>query len=305
MERQFDILLVGGGPAGLSAAIYAARSGLSVGIMENYAPGGKLMKTYKIDNYPGISSSEGVTLAMNMMEHALSTGAELISTGAQSITKDKQILGEDGNTYTAKAIILATGTVERKLNIPGEERNIGKGVSFCAICDGAFFKDEVITVIGGGNSAIEESLYLTRFASQINILVRNELRADETLQKEANENPKITIIKKVKPVEILDDGKKVNAIKVVNVLTGEESILETAAVFPYVGNDPISGYCKDLGITDEKGYILTDEEMKTSVPGIFAAGDIRKKTIRQVVTAASDGAIAAQSAIHYINHLNK
>lgn len=303
MERQFDVLLVGGGPAGLSAAIYAARSGLSVGIMENYAPGGKLVKTYKIENYPGIESMEGVTLAMNMMEHAMSCGAELLSTGALKVNEDKTILAEDGNTYSAKAVILATGTQERKLNIPGEEKNTGRGVSYCAICDGAFFKDEIITVVGGGNSAIEEALYLTRFAKHINILVRNELRAEDKLQKEAYESDKITIMKKIKPVEIIDDGKKVTGIKVINVLTNEESILETSAVFPYVGNDPISDYCKELNITDEKGYIITDETMKTSIPGIFAAGDIRQKTLRQVVTAAGDGAIAAQSAIAYINNL--
>lgn len=303
MERQFDVVIIGGGPAGLSAAIYASRAGLSVGILENYAPGGKLVKTYHIENYPGIQSTEGTTLAMDLMNHALGLGAELITAGVNEITMDKQVIADDGNIYQGKALILATGTVERKLNIPGEEKNIGRGVSFCAICDGAFFKDKVITVIGGGNSAIEEGLYLTQFASQVNVLVRNELRADENLREEAAKNEKMTIMKKMVPLEILDDGTKVVGIRVKNVLTNEESVMDTHAVFPYVGNDPMSDYASALGICDEMGYILTDEEMKTSIPGIFAAGDIRKKTVRQVITAASDGAIAAQSAFHYIKQL--
>lgn len=302
MERQFDIVIIGGGPAGLSAAIYASRAGLSVGILENYAPGGKLVKTYQIENYPGIIRAEGTTLAMDLMNHALGLGAELITAGALKVHEDKSVEADDGNTYIGQAIIMATGTVERKLNIPGEEKNIGRGVSFCAICDGAFFKNKVITVIGGGNSALEEALYLTQFASKVNILVRNELRADENIRQEAAQNDKIEIMKKIVPLEVLDDGTKVNGIKVKNVLTNEEYVMETSAIFPYVGNDPISDYAKDLGITDEFGYILTDEDMRTNLAGIFAAGDIRKKTVRQVVTATADGAIAAQTAFHYIKN---
>lgn len=303
MERQFDVVIIGGGPAGLSAAIYASRAGLSVGILENYAPGGKLVKTYHIENYPGIISAEGTSLAMDLMNHALGLGAELITASALHIDENKHVEADDGNTYIGRAIILATGTVERKLNIPGEEKNIGRGVSFCAICDGAFFKNKVVTVIGGGNSALEEGLYLTQFACKVNVLVRNELRADENLRIEAANNEKMEIMKKIVPLEILDDGTKVTGIKVKNVLNDEESVMETSAVFPYVGNDPINECFKDLGIIDESGYVPTDEEMRTSVPGIFAAGDIRKKTVRQVVTAASDGAIAAQSAFHYIKQI--
>lgn len=299
MERQFDLVIIGGGPAGLSGAIYGARAGLSVAVIEFWAPGGKLVKTSHIENYPGVASIEGPTLAMNMLEHAMGLGAEYIPAEVLSID-EKKVICNDDTTYVGKAIIIATGTVERKLNIPGEEKNTGRGVSYCAICDGAFFKDKVVTVIGGGNSAIEEALYLTQFASKVNIFVRNELRAELSLQEEAMKHDKIEIVKKIVPLEIIDDGKKVVGIKVKNVLTDEIFDVETSAVFPYVGADPVTSFASDLEICDEKGYILTNEEMATGVEGIFAAGDVRKKTIRQVVTAANDGAIAAQSAFHYI-----
>ena len=299
MERQFDLVIIGGGPAGLSAAIYGSRAGLSVAVIESWAPGGKLVKTSHIENYPGVASIEGPTLAMNMLEHAMGLGAEYVAAEVLSI-EDKKVVCNDDTTYVGKAIIIATGTVERKLNIPGEEKNTGRGVSYCAICDGAFFKNKVVTVIGGGNSAIEEAIYLTQFASKVNIFVRNELRAELSLQEEAMNHEKIDIVKKIVPLEIIDDGKKVIAIKVKNVLTDEVYDVETSAVFPYVGADPVTAFASDLGICDDKGYILTNEEMETSVEGIFAAGDVRKKTIRQVVTAANDGAIAAQSAFHYI-----
>lgn len=302
MERQFDLVVVGGGPAGLSAAIYGSRAGLSVGVIEAMAPGGKLVKTAHIENYPGIQSTEGTTLAMNLLDHAMGLGAEYIAQEVIEI-QDKTVLCADGNKISGKALILATGTLERKLNIPGEEKNIGRGVSYCAICDGAFFKNKEIVVIGGGNSALEEAIYLTQFASKVKVLVRNELRADQNIQEEAYGNEKIEIMKKMVPLEILDDGNKVNGIRVTNVTTQETFVIETSAVFPYVGADPVSSYVKELGICDDKGYILTDEEMATSIEGIFAAGDVRKKTIRQVVTAASDGAIAAQSAFHYIKKL--
>lgn len=299
MERQFDIVIVGGGPAGLSAAIYASRAGLSVAVVEAMAPGGKLVKTAHIENYPGIISTEGTTLAMDLFSHATGLGAEYIAAEVTHI-KEKNVYLNDGNILQGKALILATGTLERKLNIVGEERNIGRGVSFCAICDGAFFKNKTVCVIGGGNSALEEGMYLTQFARNVNILVRNELRAEQNLRDECEKNEKIKIMKKIVPLEIIDDGNKVTGIKVKNVLTDEESMIETSAVFPYVGADPVSTYASELGICDEQGYILTNEEMETSISGVFAAGDVRKKTIRQVVTAASDGAIAAQSAFHYI-----
>lgn len=302
MERQYDCLIIGGGPAGLSAAIYAARAGLSVGIFENYAPGGKLIRTSVIENYPGIESCEGSALAMDMLNHAVNLGAALISNEIVNI-KDgdmKQVECVDGAIYEAPAIILASGTVERKLNIPNEEENIGRGISFCAICDGAFFRNKTITIVGGGNSALEEGLYLCQFASKVNILVRNEMRAEGMLVEEVMANEKITVMKKYIPVEVLDNQQRVTGLRIKNVVTNEESILECDGIFPYIGSDPITDYCKHLPILDKQGHIITDEDMKTAVAGIYAAGDVRAKKVRQVVTAANDGAIAAQSVFHQV-----
>ena len=302
MERLYDTIIIGSGPAGLSAAIYAARAGLEVVLIENYAPGGKLVRTSIIENYPGLESAEGTALAMDMMNHAMNLGAELISSNVVKVSdgETKTVTCSDGTTLHGRTLLLASGTVERKLNIPGEEKNIGHGVSFCAICDGAFYKDKIVTIVGGGNSAIEESLYLSQFASCINVLVRSKLRADAMLIEKAEKNEKIHIKMGYIPVEILDDGTKVSGIKVKKLADDSEVILETSGIFPYIGLDPMTDYCRELPILDEAGYVLTDERMETSLPGIFAAGDVRRKQIRQVITAASDGAIAAQNIFHLL-----
>lgn len=302
MERLYDLVIIGSGPAGLSAAVYGARAGLDVVLIENYAPGGKLVRTSVIENYPGLESAEGTTLAMDMMNHALNLGAELISNDVVKVSDGevKTVFCQDGMTVKGKTLLLASGTVERKLNIPGEEKNIGHGVSFCAICDGAFFKDKIVTIVGGGNSAIEEGLYLSQFACCINILVRSKLRADAMLVEKAEKNEKIHIKRGYVPTEVLDDGAKVVGIKIQNLETKAEEVLETSGIFPYIGLDPMTSYCKDLPILDEEGYVLTDERMETAVHGIYAAGDVRRKQIRQVITAASDGAIAAQNIFHQL-----
>lgn len=302
MERLYDLVIIGSGPAGLSAAVYGARAGLDVVLIENYAPGGKLVRTSVIENYPGLESAEGTTLAMDMMNHALNLGAELISNDVVKVSDGevKTVFCQDGMTVKGKTLLLASGTVERKLNIPGEEKNIGHGVSFCAICDGAFFKDKIVTIVGGGNSAIEEGLYLSQFACCINILVRSKLRADALLVEKAEKNEKIHIKMGYVPTEVLDDGAKVVGIKIQNLETKAEEVLETSGIFPYIGLDPMTSYCKDLPILDEEGYVLTDERMETAVHGIYAAGDVRRKQIRQVITAASDGAIAAQNIFHQL-----
>lgn len=302
MERLYDLVIIGSGPAGLSAAVYGARAGLDVVLIENYAPGGKLVRTSVIENYPGLESAEGTTLAMDMMNHALNLGAELISNDVVKVSDGevKTVFCQDGMTVKGKTLLLASGTVERKLNIPGEEKNIGHGVSFCAICDGAFFKDKIVTIVSGGNSAIEEGLYLSQFACCINILVRSKLRADAMLVEKAEKNEKIHIKMGYVPTEVLDDGAKVVGIKIQNLETKAEEVLETSGIFPYIGLDPMTSYCKDLPILDEEGYVLTDERMETAVHGIYAAGDVRRKQIRQVITAASDGAIAAQNIFHQL-----
>lgn len=303
MAKQYDLVIVGSGPAGMSAAIYASRAGLETVIIEAGAPGGKLTKTHDIQNYPGIKTMNGYELANQMHEHSLAFGAEYQYGNVVKINDGdlKQVVLDDETIIEAKAVIIATGTLERTLNIPGEEVNMGRGVSFCAVCDGAFFRNQTVTVIGGGNSALEEALYLSTIVDKVNIVIRRDVfRAEPLVQEHVLENEKIKIIKKSIPVEILDDGFRVTGIKIQNVDTKEESIVETNAVFPYIGLDPISNMVSHLGVTDESGYILVDQNCETRLKGIYACGDVTAKTLKQVVTATNDGAIAAQHAFHAI-----
>lgn len=302
MDLQYDVIVIGAGPAGMTAAVYASRAGLKTAMLEKMAPGGKLVKTYEIANWPGITEINGADLAFKMFEHSTHFGAEYLYGDVVEI-KDgsvKEIICADGTSYYAKTIIIATGTQERLLNIPGEKEYTGKGVSYCAVCDGSFFKDKIVTVIGGGNSALEESLYLTQFASKVNIVIRRDVfRAEPIIQKQIEENDKIVVIKKHIPKEILGEDK-VSGIVLEDVDTHKKTVLDTAAVFPYVGADPCTDFVKKLPILDERGYIVVNANMETAISGIYGAGDVVVKNLRQVVTAASDGAIAAQRAFHFI-----
>ena len=301
MERQYDLVIIGAGPAGMSAAVYGSRAGLKTLILENSVPGGKLTKTHKISNYPGTGELAGADLAAKMFEQATMFGAEYGYGNVVKVNKDKTIECEDGTIIEAKAIIVATGTKERNLNIPGEAENIGKGVSFCAVCDGAFFRDKEVIVIGGGNSALEESLYLTQFVDKVPIVIRRDVfRAEENIKEQIKNNPKIEVIVKHIPKEVLSQDGKVSGIRLENVDTHETQDIACAGIFPYVGQDPMTQALFDLDITDENGYVLVDANMETKVKGIYGAGDVNAKVLRQVVTATSDGAIAAQHAFHEI-----
>ena len=301
MERQYDLVIIGAGPAGLSAGIYGSRAGLKTLILENGAPGGKLIKTYHISNYPGVANVEGTKLAMDMLEQATSFGAEYAYGEVSGVDENKNVYLNDGSYIEAKAVILATGTKERMLNIPGEKENLGRGVSFCAVCDGAFFRDKDVVVIGGGNSALEESLYLANLVKSVTIVIRRDVfRAEKQIQDQIESNEKIHILKKHVPKEILSEDHKVSGIVLEDVATKECTTLSCSAVFPYVGQDPLTGCVKDLGILNEQGYVLVDENRETKIPGIYAAGDVIEKELRQVVTACNDGAIAAQHAFHEI-----
>lgn len=300
MDVHFEVVIIGAGPAGMASAVYAARAGLKVAMVESGAPGGKLVKTSEIANYPGLETINGTDLAMKMFNQAQSFGVEYLYGDVARIEKNEEfsIFMKDDSVVKCSAVIIASGQNERLLNIPGEKEYTGKGVSYCAVCDGFFFKDQVVTVIGGGNAALEESLYLTQFAKQVNIVIRRDVfRGEVLLQNEVLNNPKINIIKKSIPIEIKGD-EKVSSIILENVDTKERFEVETKAVFPYIGLDPNTDFVKDLPILDERKYIITDDDMKTSINGLYAAGDVRVKNLRQVVTAASDGAIAAQSAFH-------
>ena len=304
MERRYDLMIIGAGPAGMSAAIYGSRAGLKTAMLEMGAPGGKLVKTAEISNWPGIMETNGAKLASDMFEHSTSFGAEYVY-GVVSKVEDageyKKIICEDGTEYEAKAVVVATGTQERMMNIPGETENVGRGVSYCAVCDGAFFRDQEVCVVGGGNSALEEANYLTQFASRVNIIIRRDVfRADSIVQNAIKDNPKIQVITKHVPVKVVDDGMRVTGLVVKNVDTGIETELATHGIFPYIGLDPATTFLEGLPVLDDRGYIIVDENCETKVKGIYGAGDVVAKNLRQVVTATSDGAIAAQHAFHEI-----
>jgi thioredoxin reductase (NADPH) len=305
---MYDLIIIGAGPAGLSAAIYASRGGLKVALLEKEAPGGKVIKTAEIENWPGVKSIQGPDLAYEMFDHAQKFGAEYLYGNVVDIIDEgqiKKVVCEDKTTYEAYAVIIATGTKERKLGIKGEDKLYGRGLSYCAVCDGALYKNQPMAVIGGGNSALEEALYLTRFTTKLYLIHRrDQFRAEEIVVKHVKVNPAIKFKLKYVPVEILGDDK-VTGIIIKNVETNETETLEVSAVFPFIGLDPESHFASNLNITNERGYILANEKMETTVKGIFVAGDVLEKELRQIVTASSDGAIAANSAIAYIDELKR
>lgn len=306
MTKEYDFLIIGAGPAGMTAAIYASRAGLNTAMVEAGAPGGKLLKTNEISNWPGIKSETGSQLAMDMFEHSTSFGASYEYGKVTKILEGekKQVILEDGTVLLAPAVLIATGTKERLLHIPGEEKNIGKGISYCAVCDGAFYRDQEIAVIGAGNSALEEALYLTGFASKVWLLMRRDVfRGDKVTVDKVKANPKIEIIQNVIPTEILDNGSHVTGLKIRDIKTGENRILSVWGIFPYIGAEPVTGFLKDLDVLDEKGYLLTDTSMETKIPLLYGAGDVCRKNLRQVVTAVNDGAIAAQAAFHKLQSI--
>ncbi|EKN67735.1 thioredoxin-disulfide reductase [Schinkia azotoformans] len=307
-EKIWDVIIAGAGPAGMTAAVYTSRANLSTLMLERGMPGGQMANTEDVENYPGYESILGPDLSTKMFEHAKKFGAEYAyGEIKQVIVEDPYKIVDCGNKqYKAKTVIITTGAQHRNLNIPGEKELSGRGVSYCAVCDGAFFKGKELVVIGGGDSAVEEGVYLTRFASKVTLIHRrDELRAQKILQKRAFDNEKMEFIWNSVPKEIKGTDGKVSSILIEDVNTGEQRDYKTDGVFIYVGLVPLSEPFKSLGITNENGYIETNDLMETKVPGIYAAGDIREKMLRQIVTATGDGSIAAQSAQHYIEELEE
>lgn len=305
-KNNYDVLVIGAGPGGLTAALYAARANLNVLILDRGIYGGQMNNTAGIDNYPGFVDIQGPELGEKMYQTATNAGAKFAYGDVQKIELEQDIkkIITDSDTYYAKALIIATGADHKKLHVPGEEEYSGRGVSYCAVCDGAFFKGEDVAVIGGGDSAIEEGLYLSQLAKSVTVLHRRDkLRAQPNLQKKAFDNEKIHFIWNANTEKIIGDGQKVTGVKYADKITGEESVLNVAGVFIYVGVIPQTKVFENLGILDQKGWIPTDENMHTSVPGIFALGDVRQKNLRQIANAVGDGSIAGQEAYNYIQNL--
>ena len=300
---MYDTIIIGAGPAGMTAALYAARSNLKVALLERGIPGGQMNNTADIENYPGYANISGPELAEKMFEPLENLGVEHLFGLVEKIEDRgdfKEIVTED-ERFEAKTVIIASGANHRHLGVPGEEDYNSRGVSYCAVCDGAFFRDEDLLVVGGGDSAVEEAIFLTRFAKSVTIVHRrDELRAQKVLQDRAFANEKIRFVWDSVVERIHGDERKVTGVTFKNVKTGETSQADFGGIFIYVGLDPVSEFAADLGITDEAGWILTDHQMKTSVAGIYAVGDVRQKDLRQITTAVGDGAIASQEAYKYL-----
>lgn len=304
---MYDLAIIGAGPAGLTAGIYGARSGLATVILERMAPGGQAATTFRIDNYPGFPDGiEGPALTMAMEEQARRFGAEITMSDVYSVVQGTEAgkaaftLHTSGGQVRARAVVVAAGTRERPLGVPGEKELRGRGVSYCATCDGAFFRDKRIIVVGGGDSAITESIFLSRIASRVTVVHRRDsLRANKHLQDMAMSDQKIGFVWD-SVVTAITGKDKVESVTVRNVKSGKESSLEADGVFVYIGFLPNTAFLKGTLDLDSAGYIIVDNMLRTSVPGIFAAGDSRVKELRQVVTAAADGAVAAVSAERYL-----
>ena len=311
MENIYDVIIIGGGPAGLSAGLYSSRAKLKTLILEKEKMGGQIVTTSEVANYPGsIEDATGASLTARMVEQAEEFGAErqIDTISEVDFTSKVKILKGSKADYKAKAIIIATGASPRRLGVPGEKALTGKGVSYCATCDADFFTDLEVYCIGGGDTAVEEAMYLTKFARKVTIVHRREeLRAAKSIVEKAFKNEKISFIWNAVVEEIKGEGivesivlKDVNSNELLEYSADEED--GTFGIFPFVGYIPASDMFKDILNLNRQGYIATDEDMKTEIEGVFAAGDIRAKSLRQVVTAVSDGAIAAVQAEKYIEN---
>lgn len=304
-QSNHDVIIVGGGPAGLTAAMYAGRGMLDSVLIERGAPGGELLNTELIEDYPGFESILGRDLAAKMTAHAKKFGANIVTDTVMSIRR-----GEDGmfdvvtqldKTFRAPSVILTAGGSPNKLGVPGEAEYAGRGVSYCAVCDGAFFKGEVLAVVGGGDAAVEEADYLTRYGTKVHLIHRRDkLRASKLLQDRLFKNPTIEVIwnKVVESIEGAPSGA--TGVRIKDTVTGDITTLDATGVFIFVGFTPNSGLVKEHYEHDESGYVITDTNMMTSIPGLFAAGDLRVQLTRQITTAAGDATTAAIAVEKYL-----
>lgn len=301
---MYDLIIIGAGPAGLTAALYAGRARLKTLILEKIGVGGRILLTETIENFPGFP--EGIStqeLIRRMEEQVRNLDIKIELEEALELDCRAKSVKTGSKRYAAKSVIIATGARPRKLNVAGEDRLIGKGVSYCATCDGPLYKEKKVAVVGGGNAVAEEALYLSRFAKEVNIIHRrNDLRASAILQERLKENKKINFILSSVVMEITGSSK-VESVKIKNVGSYGEQIIACEGIFIYIGYEPETGLIKNKLKLDEAGFIITDENLATSEEGVFACGDCRKKALYQVITACADGAVAAESAYKCINSL--
>lgn len=300
---MYDILIIGAGPAGIAAAIYAIRNNLKVAVFEGDAPGGKMVYTATVENYPGYSSIEGPDLALEMFNQIMNLGVEYLGANAVRLEKFEDhfnVYDEYDKKYQAKKIIIASGTKDKKLGIPGEEKFTHKGISWCAICDGSLYRGKEVAVVGGGNSALEETIYLSGVASHVYLIHRrDEFRAEPVIVDKVKGLKNVSFIFDTEVKEFIGDDS-LGKIRLVNNKTNKENFLEVSACFEYVGQLPNTDFVRDFGITNENNYILVDDNMETEVKGLYSVGDVNDKKVRQIVTAVNDGAIAS---LHIIKEI--
>ena len=308
LEKEFDVVILGGGPAGFSAGIYTARGNVSTAILDVSMLGGQPSNYLELENYPGFMKIGGFELMEKFEEHADMFGVQkfpMQEIEFIDLVSSPKIIKTKEAEFRAKSVIIATGAKPMKLGVKGEEEFVGRGVSYCAVCDGAFYKDKVVAIVGGGNSAVEEAIYLTKFASKVYIIHRrDELRADKIIQDRAAKNEKIEFVLNSVVGEI-QGPDLVNNLILKNTKTDEMFNLAVDGVFPYIGITPNVENISGQITQDKAGFIITEETMKTSIDGVFAIGDVRKTPLRQVITAASDGAIAGVHAVKYIESLKE
>ncbi len=306
-EKQYDIVIVGAGPGGLCAGLYAARARRKTICLEMGLPGGQIANTAEVEDYLGFEHISGAELSMKFAAHAQSFGLEIASDQVEEIYTegdDRLARCASGAVYRARAIIMSTGGSPVKLGVPGELEYAGRGVSYCAICDGAFFRDKIIAVVGGGDVAVEEGTFLTKFGSKVYIIHRrDQLRAAKIIQQRAYSNSKIEFIWDTVVESVNGDGRVVSGLSLKNIKTGAQSKLPVNAVFPFIGFHPNSNLVRGGLKCDEGGYIITDYKMETSVPGVFACGDVRSQLVRQITNAVGDGTTAAVAAEKYLEKL--
>jgi len=313
---EYDVIIIGGGPAGLTAALYTTRARLKTLLLEKMVPGGQAALAWTIENYPGFPEGIGGPELMERIgkqaeKYGLEIKSEevvkvnLSSEDERSKRKLEKVVNTEKEEYKTVALIVATGTRLRKLEVPGEERLIGRGVAYCATCDGPLFKNRKVVVVGGGDAAVEEALFLSKFAEKVTLIHRRDkLRASKIMQERAVSNPKLEFLWKSIVTEILGETE-VEGVKVRNLETGKDLTLEAKGVFVYIGTVPNTGFLKGVVEMDKEGFIITDENMETSVKGIYACGDVRKKLLRQVVTACGEGATAGVAAGQYVEKYKK